>query len=143
MFAKIKEYKDFPQNVKISLIMLFITWTTFFISVSSFLHNYGIRLNIQQIISGAIVCLSILTINNRARLLCIACNLMLIIQFMRVIPNAIAIPNPTVWLLFGINVALFSLATILLMLKPVSDFFKANTKPLYGNAPPEQNGNQE
>ena len=143
MLTKIKEFKDFPRNIKISLVLQFISWAVFFISVTSFLHNYGIRLNNRQIIAGTVVCLSILTINNRARLLCVVCNSMLIIQFLRVIPDAIAMPNPTVWILFGLNVALFSSATILLMLKPTSDFFKANTKPLYKNAPPEQNGNQE
>ncbi len=143
MAAKIKEFNEFPQNIKISLILQIISWATLFVTVSYYLYIHGQRLNVYQITSGAAVWLSILTIKNWARWLCIACNLMLIIQFIRVVPRAIEMNNIAIWVIFGLNVALLSSATLFLMLKPTSDFFKANSTPLYGSAPSEQNGNQE
>ena len=127
MFDKIKEFKDFPESVKIGLLFLFISWGWCFLTLYLYMYHPPDEIPYRQVISGVAICISVLTIKNWARMLCILSNAMIIIQLSPLFFTYVMNDNIVQGLVIGLDLILFSLTTYYMFVKTTADFFKANT----------------
>ncbi len=127
MFEKIKEFKDFPLSVKNALLLEFGSWGWCFLILYLYLYHPPEQIPYRQAIAGVAICISILTIKNWARMLCLLCNIMIIIQFLPVFLTNTMNDNIIPGIVIGMNLILFGLSSYYMFIKTTADFFKANS----------------
>ena len=127
LFDKIKEFKDFPLSVKNALLLVFISWGWCFLILYLYLYHPPERIPYRQAISGVAICISVLTIKNWARMLCLLCNVMIIIQFLPVFLTHTMNDNIIPGIVIGLNLILFGISSYYMFTKTTAEFFKANS----------------
>jgi hypothetical protein len=125
MFEKIKTFKTFPDAVKKAIYSMFAAWIWFACFYFWTYLDSGVQIPYRPLIAGIAVCFCVLLIKNWARVLCMVCNVMIILQFFYLlIPSLdnLKIGVPTL-----LVIILFSISTYYLFIKETAEFFKANT----------------
>ncbi len=127
-FEKIKEFRDFPQSVKNALVLMFISWGWCFLTLYLYLYHPPEQIPYRPVIAGVAICISILMIKNWARMLCLLCNVMIIVQFSPLFFTYAMNDNIIDGLVIGLNLILFALTTYYMFIKSTAEFFKANSQ---------------
>ncbi len=117
----IRQFPTFPKSVKNGIIFLFAGWTWFFL-----LYTYFFKASIppRQVISGILACYCILLLKNWARVLCILCNVFIILQLFVVVMAFYNVGNTYYSFITDICIILFGLSSYFLIVKESASFFK-------------------
>ncbi len=136
----IAAFRESPQSVKSGLTVLGLAWVWHFITLYRFFLNGQIPGN--QIVIGTLVCLFVFLMKNWARILCIVCNILIMLMYLFVGASFYAKGNIYFGLIALMNVALFSLVTYFLMLGSSAAYYKSKM-PKKEEAPVNDSDNKK
>ena len=117
------EFRESPPSVKNGLTILVLAWVWHFITLYRFFLNGQVPGN--QIVIGLFVCVFVFLLKNWARVLCIVCNILIILMYLFVGASFYSSGKVYYGLLALMNVSLFSLATYFLAIGSSSAFYKS------------------
>ena len=122
MVHVIEEFKAFPPSVKNAIIFLVAGWIWHYTSLYRYFFNGTIPFN--QIVIGVSVCFFVFRVKKWARVLCIVCNILIVMMYLSVTISFLSAGKTHYAAVSGFNVVLFSLATYFLAVGESSRFFK-------------------
>ena len=117
------EFRESPPSVKNGLTILVLAWVWHFITLYRFFLNGQVPGN--QIVIGLFVCVFVFLLKNWARVLCIVCNILIILMYLFVGASFYSSGKVYFGLIALMNVSLFSLATYFLAIGSSSSFYKS------------------
>jgi hypothetical protein len=134
-------FKEYPASVKNGILFLFAGWGChYFFLYKFFQGKIPQRMLFQQIAIGLFLCFFVVMAKNWARILCILCNVLIVILYS--LFCALFYGSKTdFFILSGIVAILFSVATYYLAIEESSEFFKAygQAKPAHQDETPSDN----
>jgi sensor histidine kinase YesM len=118
------DFKAFPASVKKAFVFLIAGWAWYFFSQYYYLNPGEIQP--RQVISCLVICTLTARALNWARVLCILCNILIVVIYLFIMVSDLLSPGirPVLIAASLINITLFSLATYFFLLKASSTFFK-------------------
>lgn len=122
MVHVIEEFKAFPNSVRNAIVFLIAGWLWHYVSL--YRYFYGGNIPFRQIVIGVSVCFFVFRIRNWARVLCIVCNILIVVMYLTVTVSFLTAGKTHYAMVAGFNVILFSLATYFLVVGESSRFFK-------------------
>lgn len=124
MLTNFFDIKAFPTSVNKAFIFLVAGWVWHFFSLYQYLHPGEIQT--RQVISCLVICILTARVLNWARVLCILCNILIIVIYLFIAISYFLSPGiqPLLIAVTLINIALFSLSTYFFLLEESSTFFK-------------------
>ncbi|MBI9084322.1 MAG: hypothetical protein JEZ11_12040 [Desulfobacterales bacterium] len=140
MVHVIEEFKAFPNSVRNAIVFLVAGWLWHYVSLYRYFYSGNIPF--KQIVIGVSVCFFVFRIRNWARVLCIVCNILIVVMYLTVTFSFLSAGKTHYATVAGFNVVLFSLATYFLAVGESSRFFKERS-PAPGKdnvAKPEEDG---
>ncbi len=137
-FPQLSEFATFPQSVKNAFIFTATAWIWYYIAVYGYLlPNEGPG---KDLIVGPVALLLLWTLRNWARVLCMLCNLFILIQFLPVTVGLFNMGNVHRGMMSTLIVLFFAISTYYLFVKDSADFFKAYGKGAEEPAETEKRG---
>jgi hypothetical protein len=130
----INEFNSFPRSVKNGIIFTFGGWIWFFLL---YLLFFKMPVPVRQMISGFLACYCILMLRNWARVLCVLCNIFIIMQMIALAVAFFHMGKAHLGAACGLSIILFALSSFFLMVKESREFFKSKSP-----APPIPEENQ-
>jgi hypothetical protein len=135
------EFKESPPSVKNGFTVLVLAWMWHFITLYRFFLNGQIPGN--QIIIGLLVCVFVFLLKNWARVLCLVCNILIILMYLFVGASFYDSGKIYFGLIALMNVALFSLASYFLLLGSSAAFYKSKLPPKKADAGDDSDDKKE
>lgn len=125
--AAVADFKESPPSVKNGLTALILAWIWHYISLYYFFQYHTIPG--KHIVAGILVCIFVFSIKNWGRILCIACNVLISLEYLS--SSILLYQNGHIYmgLIALMNVALFSLASYFLLLGSSATFYKSKLPP--------------
>ena len=140
MVQVIEEYKSFPNSVRNAILFLFAGWVWHYISLYRYFFRGEVPFN--QIVIGLSICYFVFRIKSWARVLCIVCNILIVVMYLSVFLSFLAAGKTHYAAVSGINVVLFSLASYFLFVGESSRFFKEKNPRQDAEDQTDQNENR-
>lgn len=116
----------FPKTVKNGILFMYAGWVCFFIL---FLFVLKDPVEPRPAISGLLACYCIMMLRNWARVLCILCNIFIIIQLLvpalTLLGGGLVVPGGVI----ALCVACFAISSYFLFQKETKAFFASMTPP--------------
>lgn len=139
MLNQIEKFKNFPPSVKKGILFLLAGWLWFYWSLYGFFLKE--ETPSQFIIIGVSVCTVVIMIKNWGRVLCLLCNVMIIVVYLAVSYMFFQLEDIPKSFIASVGVVLFSLSTYYLAVGESSRFFKNHNKTQAEE--PEKNNNSD
>ena len=140
MVQVIEVFKGYPASVRNAIMFLCFSWLWHYVSLYRYFFHGDLPFN--QIVIGVSICYFVFRIKNWARVLCIVCNILIIVMYLSLTFSFMTAAKTHFAAISGINVLLFSMATYYLFVGESSRFFKAHS-PRHADQEPESREPEE
>jgi hypothetical protein len=120
----LEEFKKYPKSTKKGFLFLYVGWALFFINLYMLLQEVPNRI----LIIAAIICFFVIKGYNWARMLCLLCNVLIVIYASFFVVHLFRIGLASQAGLLGVTVVLFAASSYYLFIKETSEYFKSLKK---------------